>query len=451
MSQIAEYVIGNFLKLNVDDTRLIEALSTLKPDHFLIERHRQILSAVNECFVQGLNPDLPTVEQKLSVYKLEQYESWMEILYNLYKNAPSSVNFLPFVKQLKSERDARKATELLNEAHEALNDLNVTNPTDRVKNAAQVVSAIEYDDVTEKCWGDFSDVVTEIFNDMEKAAKSGGSLAGITTGFNHLDETLDGLQNGETYVLAGSPGSGKTTLAINMMYPNLLDNKNVLFYSLEMPKKQIGRKLLSCAGGFEHWVTKNDKYVKGENKTNLDKAFAQIVNTTMTIDEGFDLTAENIDLITKKHEMRMGGVDLIIVDYLTLMNAQGESETVKASNAAKACKRIAKKFDCPVLILAQLVKNIIGKPKKSDLKQTGQLEQDAAGIILLYTDPDGEDAIPKVEVDVAKNRFGETKTLFLDANFGINRMIETDRGPTIKPKENKKSEPLRMSAWGKNK
>lgn len=447
MSHIAEYVIGNMLKMNANDERLVEALSTLKPDHFLTERHRQIFDAINQCFKEGLDPDIPTVEQKLSIHKLEQYESWMEILWNIKKVAPSSANFIPFLKQLKSERDARKALELLNKAHEALNDTEITNPTDRVKNAAQVVSAIEYDDVTEKCWGDFSDVATEIFDDMEKAAKNGDNLAGLTTGYDGLDKILDGLQSGETYVLAGSPGSGKTTLAINMMYPNLLDNKNVLFYSLEMPKKQIGRKLLSCVGGFEHWVTKNDKYLRGENKTKFDKSFAQMVNTTMTIDEGFDLTAENIDITTKKHEMRMGGIDLIIVDYLTLMSAQGESETVKASNAAKACKRVAKKFDCPVLILAQLVKNIVGKPKKSDLKQTGQLEQDAAGIILLYTDPESEEKIPKVEAEIAKNRFGPTSAIYFDAHFEINRMLETNQGPTVKQKDTKKQGKIKMPTW----
>lgn len=439
----AEYVLGNLMQFSKDDPRLVNALSTIKPEFFLKERHLQIFNGIKQCFENGLNPDPVTLSEKLKCIELQQFESWLEILFNLKKNSPSAANFEHSLENLKAEWNSRYANTLLEQAILDLNDANNPDLQGRIKNAVQRVSEIEYDDVNNKSWFSMTDTISGIFDDMVLAAQRGENFSGITTGFPQLDEQIDGLQAGETYVLAGSPGSGKTTLAVNICVANLLDNKRVLFYSLEMPHKQIGKKLMSCAGNLEQWVLKNDKYVKSENKTRLDMAFAQIADKNIIIDEGFDLTAENMDITTKKHEMRMGGVDLILVDYLTLMQAQGESETVKASNAAKACKRIAKKFECPVIILAQLVKNVVGKPKKSDLKQTGQLEQDASAIFLLYNDPEYVQVC--IDLEVAKNRFGETGDLYFDPDFARNKFIQRPEPPARnKPEEEKPRERVSM-------
>lgn len=434
----AEYVLGNMIKFQLNDHRLVEGLSTIKPDFFTNQRHAQVFGAIKSCFEQGLTPDPITISDQLANIKLEQYESWLEIITKLAFNAPSSANFKHSLANLKAEYSARHANSLLNQAIEALNDVSNPNVQDRIKNAAQSVSEIEYEDIDNKSWFGIADTIADIFDDMIKASQQGSALSGITTGFEKLDDQIDGLQNGETYVLAGSPGSGKTTFAINTCVANLLDDKKVLFYSLEMPHKQIGKKLMSCAGNIPSWVLKNDKYVKGQNKMGLDVAFSQVAGRSFIIDEGYGLTAENLDITTKKHQMRLGGIDIIFVDYLTLMDAKGETETVKASNAAKACKRLAKRFDCPVVILAQLVKNIVGKPKKSDLKQTGQLEQDAASIFLLYNDPDNVD--PCIEMEVAKNRFGETGDAYFNINFESNKFMERDHPPTKTAKQNEKRE-----------
>jgi len=156
----------------------------------------------------------------------------------------------------------------------------------------------------------------------------------------------------------------------------------------------------------------------------------KIKGVNFHIDDDASLTAEKLENRTKRHAMEMGGIDLICLDYLTLMDAQGESETVRATNAAKALKRIAKKFNCPVIIISQFVKNVVGRPTKSDLRQTGQLAQDASLILFLHRDEnqvveDGESKL--VELIIDKNRMGETGDLIYEPYFATNKLIESER------------------------
>ena len=404
-----------------------------------------VFMAIKSCLENDQEPDLAGVIFRLGTTPTEGYVSWHSGLMDIFKNTPSSANFVSSCQNIKSEYDAKMALELFEQAKVAITDLNVADPRQRIKNALALVSSVDIEVDDQQSSFEVHELLAGLCDEMETNLNKGGGLLGLSTGFEHLDNQLQGFQNGETYVIAGSPGSGKTTLAINFMINAAMNKKRVLFYSLEMPRQQIASKIMSYKSGISTSIIRSgDLERREENKHKFDAAFAQMMQTKFVVDEGINLTAENLDLTTKRNEMKLGGVDLICVDYLTLMDAQGESETVKASNAAKACKRLAKKYNCPVIILAQLVKNTFGRPKKSDLKQTGQIEQDACSIILLYKDPEVE--TNTIEAEIAKNRWGSTGMTYFDAEFSINKFEQKAEPPAhhVEKKQNKNSPTMEL-------
>lgn len=439
MNNDEKYVLGAMLRYwNAKNAKFIKALSMLKPEHFSDHSGVNIFTAIRNVVASGDSPDPVTVEPMLNNTPCREYENWSPLLVELFRNSTSGNNIGTHSQRIKANFDAKQANNAFNEALLILNDTSEVNARIRIKNALAAVSGIDIEDESQKSSYTMKEILSTVIEDMEKMIERGGGLYGMSTGFEQLDNSLDGLQNGETYAIAGTPGSGKTTLALNFMVNAAMDDKKVLFYSLEMPHNQIGIKLMSYKSGVQQSLIKNgDLATRKETQKQFDAAFAQMMDKKLVVDEGLSLTAENMDITTKKHELQMGGIDLIAIDYLTLLNAQGESETVKASNAAKACKRIAKKYNCPVLILVQPIKNVEGRLKKSDIKQTGQIEQDAAAIMLLYKNDE------MVEVNIAKNRFGEEGYHNFKPHFSVNKFEYT--GELMQEPENKK--PTSMMDW----
>lgn len=445
MNNDEKYVLGAMLRSwDAKNAKFIKSLSLLKPEFFTTHAGVNIFIAIRKVVATGDVPDPITVEPVLNNIQCQEYENWSPLLVELFRNSTSHNNIGTHSLRIKANHDAKQANNAFTNAIAILNDTSEVNARARIKNALAAVSGIDVEDDSQKSSYTMKEILSSVVEDMQMMIERGGGLYGLSTGFEHLDNSLDGLQPGETYAIAGTPGSGKTTLALNFMVNAAMEGKKVLFYSLEMPHNQIGIKLMSYKSGVEQHLIKNgDLASRMETQTKFDAAFSQMMDKQLTVDEGLSLTAENLDITTKKHELQMGGMDLIVVDYLTLMNAQGESETVKASNSAKACKRLAKKYGCPVVILVQPIKNIDGRLKKSDIKQTGQIEQDAAAIMLLYKDESGI-----VEVNIAKNRFGEEGTHCFRPQFATNKFEYT--GEQI-PEPTKPAEKKAQIRWDKNK
>lgn len=444
MNNDEKYVLGAMLRSwDMSNDAFVKSMSILKPEFFTTHSGANIFMAIRSVIESGDIPDPITAEPFLSNVQCQEYERWRPLLVELFRESSSSSNIKTHSQRIKASYDARLATNLFNNALQILNDeMSDPNPRSRIKNALAAVSSIDIDDESNKTAYTMKEILSGVMEDMEIMIERGGGLYGMSTGFEQLDKSLDGLQNGEVYTIVGSPGSGKTTFALNILTNAILDNKKGLFYSLEMPHKQIGVKLLSYKSGVEQHIIKNgDVATRRDNRVRFDAAFSQMMDKNLIIDEGISLTAENMDITTKKHEMQMGGIDIIVLDYLTLLNAQGESETVKATNAAKACKRMAKKYDCPVILLAQPVKNVDGRLKKSDIKQTGQIEQDSAAIMLLYKDNDSG----IVEVNIAKNRFGSEGKHNFKAQFATNKFEWTGEEIIDQPEKPKQSRPKGMS------
>ena len=269
---------------------------------------------------------------------------------------------------------------------------------------------------------DWNDSLTEVFTEIQKDPND--IDVGVTTGYKGLNERLRGLAKTDMVVLAARPAMGKTSLAMNIAENAALGKLArggkgvpVGIFSLEMSREQLVRRMLfSNARVSMQAVQKN---LTGENNLRLTEAMDRLMKANIFIDDTPGLEAVELRSRARRMKSRYG-VELIVIDYLQLMNYSKFSkdgrqrETMAISGAIKA---MAKELKVPVMVLSQLSRAAEGRgdniPKLSDLRDSGAIEQDADVVLLLYRPSyykhgDERNTDNRAVVDVAKFRHGET-------------------------------------------
>ena len=222
------------------------------------------------------------------------------------------------------------------------------------------------------------------------AAKRQGP-AGISTGFRDIDERLGGLEDETLNVLAGRPGMGKTALGYQWALAAARAGIGVCVISLEMSSKELGRRALAAAAGVPVWDIKRG-HITEKQMIALGKARHEMLNKLpFTIEDGAGLTASQIDLRVRAAH-RKHGVGLIMVDHLHIVKPDDADVRAGATWAvgriSGAMKRMAKQHRVPVLLLAQLNRGVENRddkrPALADLRQAGDIEQDADTVSFVY-------------------------------------------------------------------
>ena len=286
----------------------------------------------------------------------------------------------------------------------------------------------------------WADAIDDSFRRIDRLFESGGRLMeGLSTGYKYLDETLQGLKPGEMIVIAARPSVGKTSLAMNiaescalgqmmstgMPVPYDGGKKHpVAIFSLEMPVEQLTKRMLAGRAQVNMWrlnrnlVSKNEKQMLTNN---LMQAMGDLKNAPFYIDDSAGLDV--MDLRSRARRMKkQHGIELIVIDYLQLCccrEGARQGRQIEVSMISQQIKAMAKELKVPVIVLSQLSRaneqrdQKYEKPKLSDLRDSGAIEQDADVVFLLRrpsknsNDPEAQDKT-LAYVDIAKNRNGET-------------------------------------------
>jgi replicative DNA helicase len=237
--------------------------------------------------------------------------------------------------------------------------------------------------------------------------------AGLSTGFKDIDKLLNGLRNGTLTVIAGRPSMGKSTLAMNFAN-NISKNKSVLFYSLEMTQVQLMMKIVSSETDIPLWKVERNQLTEDENDR-WYKALAEAGDKNMTIIDKGGISAE--DIVVKSRQLHgEKGLGVIIVDYLQIMSYDKSKEVSELGNITRALKYLSKELDIPVILLSQLSRGVEyrgnKRPLMSDLRSSGEIEQDADVIIMCYRDEyytkEASTEKGMAEIIIAKNRMGQS-------------------------------------------
>ena len=235
---------------------------------------------------------------------------------------------------------------------------------------------------------------------------------GLSTGFQSIDSLLGGMRGGTLTVLAGRPSMGKSTLALNIA-DNISKHKNVLFYSLEMQQVQLMMKMVACETEINLNKVDRNELSESEN-TRFYDALAKSNEKNMTILDRGNITVG--DVVSKARQVNgQTGLDCIVIDYLQIMKYDKGREISELGNITRELKYLSKELDIPIILLSQLSRGVEQRENKrplmSDLRSSGEIEQDADCIIMVYRDEyyNKEESDDKglAETIVAKNRMGQ--------------------------------------------
>lgn len=266
------------------------------------------------------------------------------------------------------------------------------------------------------------DVVLTNISLIDAAGKMKGGITGVPSGFRDLDEKLNGFQKSDLIILAARPAMGKTAFALNVAQQAALKGKaNVIVFSMEMSKEQLGERLLAMESRIETTKLKTGD-LNPKDWDDLNLACDTLSKANIFIDD-----TPGISIMEIKNKCRRlkaeQGLDMVMLDYLQLMTTGGrfESRQQEISNLSRSLKLLARELDCPVLVLSQLSRAVESRPDHhpmlADLRESGSIEQDADIVIFLYRDDyynkENSQKPGVCEVMIAKHRRGSTGTVEL--------------------------------------
>lgn len=403
-----------------------EILEELDQDSFYLDAHRKIFAAIKSLFNKGKPIDPIHVAQELQLqgHNLLEQVGGVAYLTDLCAEiiAPSRAkHYAEIIKRDALLRDLIKAGQ-------QIANLGFFPPSDNAGEVIDQAESILYRVSQARVKDRFvhiSEVIKETYDYLDRLKDLGYELTGIPTGFKALDETLLGLQPSDLIILAARPGIGKTSFALCIARNVAVEyNYPVAIFSLEMSKIQLAQRLLSIEAEIKSHAFRSGN-IGTEDIPKLMAAIEKLSNAKIFIDDSPSLTVT--ELRTKARRLKnKEDIKLIIIDYLQLI--QGENQLKdryqQVSEISRSLKILAKELDIPVLALSQLSREIEKrkepKPKLSDLRESGSIEQDADVVIFIYTmEETKKDKVDdflepdlKVEeriVEIAKHRHGPTR------------------------------------------
>ena len=234
-------------------------------------------------------------------------------------------------------------------------------------------------------------VLPEVVNRIDTLYNSDGKMTGVPTGFKKLDEMTSGLQPGDLIVIAGRPSMGKTALAVNIAENAALgSDKSAAIFSMEMSSESLTLRMISSLGRINQSNLRSGR-LQEEDWPRIDSAMTQLSGARIYVDETPALTPTEVRARARRLK-RERGLDLIVVDYLQLMQVSGtkENRATEISEISRSLKALAKELSVPVIALSQLSRAVESRedkrPQLSDLRESGTIEQDADSVMFIYRD-----------------------------------------------------------------
>lgn len=388
-----------------DDVGLV-----LGPRDFYAERNGVIWGALAAVLERGEGLDTVTLQHELERRGKLTGELHDYIL-QLTATIPTAANAGDHARIV---RDAALARRMIIAAHRvAAEGYAAQDVASYVDRSEALVLAISQDRGADETSAPISSVVQAVFERLRHVAEHGSD--GIPTGFESVDHKTSGMFAGELHVIAGRPGMGKTAYALNVARNVAGSTGPVAIFSLEMPKEQLVRRLLASEARVNGARLKSGQ-LSAEDWSRIGRAAKALHALPIEIDDKAGLTPLQLRARARRLRVKLGGLALVVVDYLQLMRPdqrQGSRERDVAEMSASA-KELARELQCPVMMLSQLNREVDKRqghrPTLSDLRDSGAVEQDAdvVGFVFRPCVYDRKADPTRAELILAKQRDGST-------------------------------------------
>ena len=424
-------VLGAML---IDKEAIAKATEVLSADDFYREAHRVIFSAMLELYNKNEAVDMVTVTEILKRdNKLEDIGgiAYITSLANVVLTAANVKYHAEIVAEKSVLRQlVRVSTEIAAMGYEANEDVGTLLDTAESR-ILEISNRKKKNDFTA-----INDILMDSVQSIESLLQNKGGLTGLPAGFADLDKLTSGLHPSDFIILAARPSMGKTALALNIVQNVALrahkviggEPRSVAFFSLEMSKEQLVNRMLCAEAGIDSQRLRVGE-MRDEDWTHLWDACDTMSRAKIYIDDTAGITA--MDKRSSARRLKAEhGLDLIVVDYLQLMQGSGKRNNSgdrqqEVSEISRSLKALARELDVPVLALSQLSRSVesrqVKRPMLSDLRESGSLEQDADIVAFLYREdyynPETENK--HTELIIAKHRNGpvDTVNLFFQKQF----------------------------------
>ncbi len=406
----------------ISPKNMSEVADYLRPEDFYTIRHQKIFNAMVVLAESGQPIDIVSVTSFLKDHGQLESAGGASYVAELANRVPSAANIKHYADLVYKKSALRS---LINSADQISElgykeDQDVADILDR---AQKIVFGLG--NYANKKINHIKDALGDAWERFEHLSKLDGGIRGVPTGFPDLDAKLSGLQKSDLIILAARPSMGKTSLALDIARHAACKEKiPVCIFSLEMSTQQLTDRLLSAESMVDSWKLRTGAVRADEDFTRLRDALDTLSQAPIFID---DEASNNI--MRMKAEARKlkaeHNLGLIVVDYLQLMVPRKESDSLvqQITEISRSLKALAREVDVPVLALSQLNRSVEqrgGRPRLSDLRDSGSIEQDADVVLFIHREKD-EDSNEKqsmAEILIEKHRNGPTGKvdLYFDSN-----------------------------------
>ncbi len=408
--------------LFLDKDALLKVVERVRADDFYRQDHRIIFNAVIALDDNGKPFDLVTVAEWLESHQQLDDAGGLSYLAELAENTPSASNvgvYADIVRKRSVLRQLISATVNINETVFNPKGLSSEQVLDFAEQA--VFEIAEQENRGRRAYQNIKDLLVGALDRVDELYRKKTPITGIATGFDDFDERTAGLQKSDLIIVAGRPSMGKTAFAINIAeHAAIKEELSVAVFSMEMPGEQLAMRMMSSLGRVDQHKVRTGK-LQDEDWPRLTSAVTLLKDKTLFVDDTPALTPAELRARCRRIA-REYKLDLIIIDYLQLMQIPNTSENraTEISEISRSLKAMAKELNVPVVALSQLNRSLEQRPNKrpvmSDLRESGAIEQDADVIVFIYRDEVyNEDTMDKgvAEIIIGKQRNGPIGTVKL--------------------------------------
>lgn len=406
---------------------------------FYIGDHRRIFRAIKVLLESGKCADVITVAEFLEKHGMLSDIGGLPYLGNLAQATPSAANIRRYAEIVRDRSLVRRVDSAAMDIRDkvyARGGMSAEDLVDYAQAKMQSVGELASKggagpQMLSDVMGKVAEKIDELFNRDDK-----NEVTGLATGFNQLDKMTTGLQPGDLVILAARPSQGKTAFALNIAeHVGVNLSKPVVVFSLEMINEQLGLRLMSAMSGIHAQRVRVGRIYNAE-WPRITEALKRVADAPIYLDEDASITPTELRTRARRIHRECGGLSLVVIDYLQLMNisdSSGDNRALELGKVTRGLKHLAKELHCPVIVLSQLNRGLEQRPNKrpimSDLRDSGSIEQDADIVLFIYRDEVYNENSPDkglAEIIVGKQRNGPTGKVVVNFAGELTRFTDRD-------------------------
>ena len=398
----------------LQEEAILHSIDILKPEDFYQKSHQIIFQCILDLFEKSRGVDLVTLTEELNRKNLLEKIGGVTYLTNLINSVPTAANIEYYSKIIEEKSILRhlinNTTKIISMAYEEKEDAKIL-----LDKAEHLVFEISDRNIRQS-FVPIKEIIQDSYEKIEDLYHREEFITGVPSGYEELDDITTGFQPSELIVVAGRPGMGKTAFCMNIaQYVSIYKNIPVAIFSLEMSKSQLVQRMLCSEARLDSHNLRKGRLVEADWAP-LSMAAGRLSSSSIFIDDTAGISCLEIRAKARRLKAQCN-LGLVIVDYLQLMQTAGriENRQQEISEISRSLKSLARELNVPVVAVSQLSRaveqRIERRPRLSDLRESGAIEQDADLVIFIYREEYYRPKTEKkgiAEIIISKQRNGPT-------------------------------------------